>query len=165
MRFGLENISCNFNDVDVPRLCGWEQAIEDDADWTLTNRRAHSVRIWWVSKRKRQMSSELFGTYNSTCVRGAQWVSLVWPYSLPPIKRATQHSPVLQTIPYTQWKEPKSTDDICYVILDIIALWPLSHISLYLCLCKITPITLNWTISRSFIQIQIIFAKSASYKL
>jgi len=30
--------SCNFNDVDVPRLCGWEQAMEDDADWTLFNR-------------------------------------------------------------------------------------------------------------------------------
>ena len=64
----------------------------------------HRVRI---SKRKSQMSSELFGTFRSI---GWVWFGCtLWPLV---------YSGSLNPVPYTQWKEPSSADGICLFLLD-----------------------------------------------
>ena len=53
-----------------------------------------------ISKRTRQMSSELFDTFHSIIVYRAHWVSLDWLYSLHPKKWVTLSSPVLLYLLY-----------------------------------------------------------------
>ena len=70
------------------------------------------------------MSSELFGTFHSTCVYnvGPLGEFGLAVLSVPPTLWATQSSPRDTLYSTLNEKEPNSADDICLSLLDILTL-------------------------------------------
>ena len=75
----------------------------------VTVRKLTIVNRVGISKRKRQMSSELFGTFHLNSAKG-------------PLGH-TQSSPVQNKTHYTRWKELRSANDICLLLSEILILW------------------------------------------